>query len=648
MKLYDVIRNNLDIFAWKPADMTGVPRSIAEHRLNVHEGCAPIRQKRRGQAPDRNKAIQKEVAKLVDAKIMREVHYHSWLANPVMMAEKNCIKKNDFQWTPEAERAFWNMKQCIAELPMVTAPKPKEELIVYLCAAREAVSAVLLIERESQQMLVYFISRALQKAEKIFPSTPDSGVEFTYALRFEFNTSNNEAEYEALLAGLRIAEKMGVKNLEAKVDSHLVANQVNGSYVAKEQSMIQYLEKTKALISEFKKFSIEQVPRSENKKADALSKIASTSFAHLTKQVLVEYLTDGTLPAEAKKARAVKIKSRQYDVISGVLYRKSFLEPWLRCVGPLQAEYVIREIHEGSCSMHSGPRSVVAKAIRSGYYWPMMHKDAENIIRKCDDCQVHRLVPKNPQAEANTHNLTLAILQMRNRHLWPFPRSSREGEIVSDNGKQFRDNPFKDWCDKLNIKQRFASVKHPQTNRQMEKENRNLGEGIKAMLGGENKNWVEEVPHVLWVHRTTIKISNGHTSFSLTYGTEAVIPVEIGMPSLRCAKIDQAVNDEALLLNLDVLEEEREKAAIQEARSKVKMERYYNAKVSSTIFRRGDFVYRNNEASHAMESRKLGPKWEGPYEVVEALGRGAYMLRNSSGDTLPRTWNVKDLKRCYL
>ncbi|GJZ32096.1 hypothetical protein Tco_0577532 [Tanacetum coccineum] len=108
------------------------------------------------------------------------------------------------------------------------------------------------------------------------------------------------------------------------------------------------------------------------------------------------------------------------------------------------------------------------------------------------------------------------------------------------------------------------------------------------------------------------------------------------------------MNDEALLLNLDVLEEEREKAVIQEARSKSKMKRYYNGKVRRTTFRPVDFVYRNNESSYAMESGKLGPKWERPYEVVEALGRGAYKLGNNSGDTLPRTWNVKDLKRCYL
>ncbi|GJZ69898.1 reverse transcriptase domain-containing protein [Tanacetum coccineum] len=195
--------------------------------------------------------------------------------------------------------------------------------------------------------------------------------------------------------GLRIAEQIGVKKLAPKVDSRLVANQINGSYIAKEQSMIDYLEKAKALISGFTKFSIEKVPRSENKKADALNKITSTSFAHLTKWILVEvlkensidkkeifavveeeghswmtplleYLVGGTLPAEAKKARAIKMKSRQYAMIGGILYQKSFLEPWLRCVGPLQAEYMVREIHEESYNMHSGPRFVVAKAIKSG------------------------------------------------------------------------------------------------------------------------------------------------------------------------------------------------------------------------------------------------------------------------------------------
>ncbi|GJX31534.1 reverse transcriptase domain-containing protein [Tanacetum coccineum] len=251
-------------------------------------------------------------------------------------------------------------------------------------------------------------------------------IEFTYALRFKFDATNNEAEYEALISGLRIAEQMGVKNLQENVDSRLVSNQVNGTYVAKEADMIQYLEKVRTLASSFKVFSIKQVPRSKNKKADALSKIASISFAHLSKQVLVEelkeksiskveilavveeegdtwmtpiyeYLTEETLPVDVKKARAVRRKSQRFAILNGILYKKSLLRPWLRCVRLLQENYVLREIHEGSCSMHAGTRFVVAKALRIGYYWPTMHKDAMALIKACQDCQVHKPVPRNPQ-----------------------------------------------------------------------------------------------------------------------------------------------------------------------------------------------------------------------------------------------------------
>ncbi|GKC72359.1 reverse transcriptase domain-containing protein [Tanacetum coccineum] len=267
---------------------------------------------------------------------------------------------------------------------------------------------------------------------------------------------------------------------------------------------------------------------------------------------------DGTLPSEAKRAWAIKIKLRQYAKIGGVLYRKSFLEPWLQCVGPLQAEYVVRKIHEGSCIMHSGLRSVVAKAIGSGYYWPTMHKDALNIIRKCDDCQVHHPIPKNPQQKLTPITSP-----------WPF---YKWGIDIS--------GPFP----KAQGKVKFLIV------------------AIDYFT-----KWIEAKA------------------------------VEIGMPSLRCAKINQAVNDETLLLNLDVLKEEQEKAVIQEAKSKARMERYYNGKIRSIIFKPGDFVYLSNEASHAKDNGKLGPKWEGPYEIVEALGKGVYKIRNGSGDILLRT-----------
>nr|GEZ06810.1 hypothetical protein [Tanacetum cinerariifolium] len=155
------------------------------------------------------------------------------------------------------------------------------------------------------------------------------------------------------------------------------------------------------------------------------------------------------------------------------------------------------------------------------------------------------------------------------------------GEIISDNGKQFADNSFKDWCDKLNITQHFAS--------------------------GE------------------------------------VISAEVGMPTYHTTTVDVVNNDEELRLNLDLLEEHRELAAMNEARSKSKMMKYYNSRVRSVAFQPGDFVYHSNNASHA-----LRPKWEGPYEVTEALGDGAYKLRSMDETILPRTWNIANLKRFYL
>ncbi|GJS46944.1 reverse transcriptase domain-containing protein [Tanacetum coccineum] len=222
------------------------------------------------------------------------------------------------------------------------------------------------------------------------------------------------------------------------------------------------------------------------------------------------------------------------------------------------------------------------------------------------------------------------------------------GEIILNNGKQFSDNPFKDWCEKLNIAQHFALVKYPQSNGLVERANRSLGKGIKARLGEGNKNWTEELPYVLLAHRTMIKSIHGDTPFSLTYGTEAIIPVEIRMPTYRTAAVDTIHNDEELRLNLDLLEEKCEYAAICEAKAKLKMTKYYNARVRGVTFRPGDFVYRSNDASHAMTGGKLSPNWEGPYEVTEALGDGAYRLKSMDGEVLPQTWNIANLKKCYL
>nr|GEW40730.1 hypothetical protein [Tanacetum cinerariifolium]GEW43504.1 hypothetical protein [Tanacetum cinerariifolium] len=745
-ELCGLLRRHLDVFAWKPTDMTGVPRHIAEHRLNVREGCLPMSWRMCVDFKDLNKACPKDGYPLpeIDWKVeslygypykcfldaykgyhqikmaeedeekiafitsqgifcqnfkvyvddlviksrteeefirdaeetfktlrkinmklnpkkcafgMREGTFLGYrvdadglrvspdkvkvvidLPSPKCLKDvrklngklaslnrflsksaekslpffkmlKKCTKKSDFHWTLEAEEVFKEMKQSIAELPMPTTPKSKEELIIYLAAAKEAISAVLMTNRDGKQWPIYFVSRALQGPEVNYtpmeklilalvsakvtrrllkwrfelgehdiqyrprtsvkgqiladfiverpedgtPNTPiedreelpdpwilftdgsscvdgfgagliimnPKGMEFAYALRFRFNATNNEAEYEALIAGLRIASQMGIQNLQANVDSKLVANQ--------------------------------QIPIGENKKTDALSKITSTSFAHLSKQVLVEelrkkaidekevvalveeeghtwmtpvyeYLTEGVLPEEKKKARTVRRKARRYAVISEVLYKKSFLGSWLWCVGPLQANYVLRKIHERSCNMHAGPRFVVAKALRLGYFWPTMHTDARNLIRQCKDCQVHRPVPKNPQEKLTPITSP-----------WPF---YKWGIDIA--------GPFPKGPDKV----KFLIV-------------------------------------------------------AIDYFTKWIEAKLVA--SITGAQVKKFVWDNIV------------------------------CRVRSTSFRPGDLVYRNNEASHMESGGKLGPKWEGPYEVTEALGKGAYNLKDRNRLTLSQT-----------
>ncbi|GKA65815.1 reverse transcriptase domain-containing protein [Tanacetum coccineum] len=200
-----------------------------------------------------------------------------------------------------------------------------------------------------------------------------------------------------------------------------------------------------------------------------------------------------------------------------------------------------------------------------------------------------------------------------NRHSWSIPGGTRKGQIFDsryglfhkvDRGESRVDNHWQSG-EEVHVGQH---IKHPQSNGLVERANRSLGDRIKARLGEGNKNWIEELPHVLWAHRTTIKSSHGDTPFSLTYGTEAVIPAEIGMPTYRTTAVDAVHNDEELRLNLDLLEERRERAAIREAKAKLQMTKYYNGRVRGVTFRPGDFVYCSNDASHAVGGGKLGPK----------------------------------------
>nr|XP_043619948.1 uncharacterized protein LOC122591770 [Erigeron canadensis] len=483
--------------------------------------------------------------------------------------------------------------------------------------------------------------------------------EFTYALRFEFEVTNNEAEYEALLAGLRIAKDMKIRNILVYVDSQLVACQVKGTYEAKQGTTKLYLQKVQELIEYFSHFGIEHIRRNQNKKADALSKLASLMFGHLGKQVLLEvlkersigerqvldlvkeesttwmtpiyeYLVSRILPADKDEARKIRVKAPQYKILDKKLYKKGFVTPWLRCVGPKQTEMIIREIHEGICGAHSGARSVVTKAMQLGYLWPTMHQDSTALLKNCEACQLRANVPRQPKNDMIS--VTAAWFGI--------PHT-----IISDNGPQFAKGIFPEFCKNLLIKQSFTSVYHPQGNGQVEVTNREIIKGVEKRLGRSHEGWIDELPLVLWSNRTTPKQSNGETPLSLAFGTEAVAPAEFQV--FTYLMLNTEGNSKELSIDLDLLDERREIVAIREDAFKKKIEGYYNKRVNPTAFKTRDYVLRLNSASEKEYTGKLGLTWEGPYRVQTAFGNGAYKLETLERAPVDRTWNSSNLRKFH-
>ncbi|XP_077225201.1 uncharacterized protein LOC143858434 [Tasmannia lanceolata] len=148
------------------------------------------------------------------------------------------------------------------------------------------------------------------------------------------------------------------------------------------------------------------------------------------------------------------------------------------------------------------------------------------------------------------------------------------------------------------------------------------------------------------IFKASVK-ATGESSFSLTFGVEAIIPVEIGIPSPLIEAYDEQVNPELLRNSLDLVEERREKARIKNTSYQQRVVGYYNSRMKERVLRVGDLVLRRAEVSDLRNSVKLAPTWEGPYRVARILRLDAYRLERLDGMPIPRRWNIGNLKKYY-
>ncbi|KAK6145184.1 hypothetical protein DH2020_022004 [Rehmannia glutinosa] len=357
--------------------------------------------------------------------------------------------------------------------------------------------------------------------------TNPKGEDLEVAVRFGFRVSNNEAEYEALVRGMCVAVNLGVKSLRAYSDSMLTSGQ----------------------------WRFQGKRRENGKICEYSGRIGQTvhfiTLAFWGRDVLVlnegadwrndilNYLAKSILPEE-KERHLIQARALGYYLIGGVLYKRAFSQPFLKCLSKEEGAYVLHELHEGACGSHGGSRLLAQKARRAGYFWPGLKEDAQKVVKTCEKCQKHGPLIHKPAELLGVMSSPYPFAKWGIDIVGPFLMASRQKkflvvavdyfskwveaeplakitednimdfmwnfivsqygwprDLVSDNGTQFHGKRIRSWLAGIKVTHHFTSVAHPQANGHVEVTNRTLVRGLKARLERAGGGWVDELQSVL-------------------------------------------------------------------------------------------------------------------------------------------------------
>ncbi|RVW19217.1 Retrovirus-related Pol polyprotein from transposon 17.6 [Vitis vinifera] len=496
--------------------------------------------------------------------------------------------------------------------------------------------------------------------------------------------TNNIVEYEACITGLETALDLGIRQLEIHGDSNLVIKQTQGIWRTRDEKLKPYHAYLDLLIDRFDVLRYIHLPRAENQFADALATLASLI-------VIPAGVNVRPLLIETRSAPA-------YYCLIGEIEDQIEL-PWrspdgllLLCLDRASADRVMREVHAGVCGPHMGGHMLARKIMRTGYFWLTMETDCCQFVQRCQECQMHGDLIHVPPSELHAlaspwpfsvwgidiigkispksssgHEYILVAIdyftkwveaasyaRLTAARVAKFIRSHiicRYGvphELISDRGVHFK-GEVDTLIQEYGIQHHRSSAYRPQTNGAVEAANKNIKRILRKMVE-TSRDWSEKLPFALWAYRTSFRTSIGATPYSLVYGMEAVLPVEIEMRSLRVAleqHISEAEWAQSRYDQLSLLDEKRLRAADHVQAYQRKMTRAFRKRVKPRKFQRGDLVLKVLRGLISDPRGKFRPSWSGPYVIRDLTREGAAWLTDLDGNQFTEPVNVDQLKKFY-
>uniref|UniRef100_A0A2N9HB05 Uncharacterized protein n=1 Tax=Fagus sylvatica TaxID=28930 RepID=A0A2N9HB05_FAGSY len=430
------------------------------------------------------------------------------------------------------------------------------------------------------------------------------GQQTPIAVKLGFDCTNNMTEYEACIVGLQAALEFGAYELEVFGDSLLIVSQTNGEWQARDPKLIPYQRYISRLIPKFKYVTFTYTPRAHNHFADALATLASLiklvegddvrplrietrdipaycvcieECMNVEAEIddkpwyydIKRFIQDREYPPRAteNEKKYIRRMAFQFFLSGEILYKRTHDATLLRCVDAEEANRLIQEMHAGLMGAHANGPFLARKIMRAGYYWLTMERDCIRHVQTCHKCQMYQNSKNAPPQYLHTMASP-----------WPFsawgmdvigaitPKATTSSAVtecqkmlITDNASNLNNRMMDQLCQQFKIQHHNSAPYRPKMNGAVEAANKNVKK-ILSKMTETYKDWHEHLPYALCAYRTSVRTSVGATPYSLVYGMEAVLPVEVEIPSLRIlsqTQLEEAEWAQARYEQLNFIDEKR-------------------------------------------------------------------------------------------